>query len=74
MIKIFNITKKLSIRLSIRGFRSSFTFLAIYFDRFLDYKLVFQFLNIEFLIHYENTKQQEALAKLHKTMSELEDE
>ncbi len=74
MIKAFNITKKLSIRLSIRGFRSSFVFLAIYFDRFLDYQLVFKFLNMELVFGYENTKLKEALSKLHKTMSELEDE
>lgn len=74
MIKTFNITKKLSIRLSIRGFRFSFTFLAIYFDRFLDYNLVFQFLNMELMFRYKNTKQQEALAKLNKTMSELGDD
>lgn len=74
MIKSFNITKKLSIRLSFHGFRCSFIFLAIYFDRFLDYQLVFKFLNIGLVFGYENTKQKEALAKLHKTMLELEDE
>lgn len=77
MIKTFNITKKLSVTLSTNLTRfnfGNFTLIKINTDNFLNYNFNIVICNCMLRISYENTKQQEALAKLHKTMSELGDE
>lgn len=73
MIKTFNITKKLSLRMYAHGFRSSFKFISIYIDRFIDYQLTFEFLNMRLSFYYENTEQQKALKRLHKTLGDMEE-
>lgn len=71
MSKTFKI-KKLSITLSLRFRRFvEFVFIKITYDRFMDYNLVFVFCNIALRISYENTKQREALERIHKAFAEM---
>jgi hypothetical protein len=72
MTKEIQITKKLSLRLHAHKFRSSFTFIAVYIDRFIDYQLVLEFLNMKLTLYYVNTKQQEALKRLHENLGNNE--
>lgn len=77
MTKTFNITKKLSVTLSTKLTRfnfGNFTLIQINIDNFLNYNFNIVICNCVLRITYENTKQQEALKKFHKIMSELEDE
>jgi hypothetical protein len=77
MIKTFSITKKLSVTLSTKLTRfnfGQFTLIKISIDDFLNYTFNIVLCNCMLRITYENTKQQEALKRLHETMAELEDE
>jgi hypothetical protein len=77
MIKTLNITKKLSIKFYTKLTRfnfSNFTLIKINTDNFINYTFNIVICNCMLTIIYENTKQQEALKRLHETMAELEDE
>jgi hypothetical protein len=74
-MKHFQIGKKLSITLSAKFRRFvEFVFIQVSYDRFLNYNFEIIFLNIKLRITYENTKQLEALERMHKTLSEMGDE
>jgi hypothetical protein len=77
MIKTFSITKKLAVTFSTKLTRfnfSNFTLIKINTDNFINYTFNIVICNCMLTIIYENTKQQEALKRLHETMAELEDE
>jgi hypothetical protein len=74
MIKVIQLTKKLSLQLSARKVLANFTLIDIRYDRFIDYSVYFTFCNMTLRFTYENEKQREALKNLHKCLSEMEDD
>jgi hypothetical protein len=74
MIKSLRVTKKFSILFSVKSFKSSFTLIGIFIDKFIDYQLVFSIFNVEIIFHYVNKKQRIALEKLRKELAEMESE
>ena len=72
--KQFQITKKLTFQLSARKILANFTLIDIRYDRFIDYSIYLTFCNMTLRFTYENEKQREAMKKLHKCLSEMEDD
>jgi hypothetical protein len=74
MIKVVQLTKKLSLQLYIRKVLMSFVLIDIRYDGFFDYSVHLTFCNMTLRFAYENKKQREAMKKLHKCLSEMEDD
>jgi hypothetical protein len=74
MIKVIQLTKKLSFRLFVRKFSANFTLIDISYDKFIDYSVYLTLCNITLRFTYENENQREALKNLHKCLSEMEDD
>ncbi len=74
MIKDIQLTKKLTLQLSARKVLANFILISIRYDRFIDYNLYLTFCNMTLRFTYENEKQREAMKKLHKCLSEMEDD
>lgn len=74
MIKTIQLTKKLTLLLSARKVLANFTLIDIRYDRFIDYSVYLTFCNMTLRFTYENEKQREAMKKLHKCLSEMEDD
>jgi hypothetical protein len=68
MIKTFNITKKLAITFATKLTRfGDFTLITINTNNFFNYNFNIVICNFMFTITYENTKQQEYLARWNET-------
>jgi hypothetical protein len=77
MIKTFKITKKLAVTFSTKPTKfnfGDFTLITINTSNFFNYNFNIVICNFMFTVTYENTKQQEYLARLHETISELGDD
>jgi hypothetical protein len=63
MIKVIQLTKKLTLQLSARKVLANFTLISVSYYRFIDYNLFLTFCNMTLRFTYENEKQREAIKK-----------
>jgi hypothetical protein len=74
MIKVIQLTKKLTLQLSARKVLANFTLIDIRYDRFIDYSVYLTFCNMTLRFTYENEKQREAIKKWHEVNAEAEND